>query len=43
MIGLAQGLYGSMWGELYFFLGGIAVFFVGRILEKRRASGNESK
>jgi len=24
-----------MWGELYLLIGGIAIFFVGRILEKR--------
>jgi hypothetical protein len=41
MVGLVQGLYGSMWSELYFFLGGIAMFFVGRFLEKRHASGNK--
>ncbi len=35
MIGLVQGIYGDMWGELYLFLGGMAVFFVGRRLEKR--------
>ena len=35
MIGLVQGIYGDMWGELYLFLGGMLVFFVGRILEKR--------
>lgn len=37
MIGLVQGLYGDMWGELYLFLGGIAIFLVGRQLEKRAA------
>ncbi len=35
MLALIQGLYGDMWGELYMFLGGIAVFFAGRIIEKR--------
>ena len=36
MIGLIQGTYGSdMWGELYFFLGGMLVFFIGRRMEKR--------
>lgn len=43
MVGLVQGLYGSMWSELNFFLGGIAIFFIGRILEKRHPSGNNSK
>lgn len=42
MIGLVQGLYGSMWSELYFFLGGIAIFFVGRLLEKRHPPANKS-
>ena len=42
MVGLVQGLYGSMWSELDFFLGGIAMFFVGRFLEKRHAPGNNS-
>jgi hypothetical protein len=35
MIGLVQGIYGDMWGELYLFIGGIAVFFIGRWMEKR--------
>lgn len=35
MIGLIQGIYGDMWGELDFFLGGIAVFVTGRLIEKR--------
>lgn len=35
MLGLVQGLYGDMWGELYLFLGGIVIFLVGRQLEKR--------
>lgn len=34
MIGLVQGVYGDMWGELYLFLGGIFVFFIGRQMEK---------
>ena len=36
MIGLVQGIYGDMWGELYLFIGGIAVFIVGRQLEKHK-------
>lgn len=35
MVGLIQGIYGDMWGELYLFLGGIFVFLVGRRMEKR--------
>ena len=35
MIGLVQGIYGDAWGELYLFLGGMVVFFVGRQLEKK--------
>jgi hypothetical protein len=35
IVGLVQGVYRDMWGELYLFLGGIAIFYVGRILEKR--------
>jgi len=35
MIGLIQGIYGDMWGELYLFLGGIAVFLIGRRIERR--------
>jgi hypothetical protein len=34
MIGLVQGIYGDMWGELYLFLGGIFVFLLGRQMEK---------
>ena len=43
MLGLVQGLYGDEWGELYFFLGGIAVFVVGRIIEKRVEKQQENK
>lgn len=35
MVGLVQGVYGDMWGELYLFIGGIVVFVSGRLLEKR--------
>jgi hypothetical protein len=35
MIGLVQGIYGDMWGELYLFIGGIVLFVVGRQIEKR--------
>lgn len=35
MIALVQGIYGDMWGELYLFVGGIVVFYGGRVLEKR--------
>ena len=34
MIGLVRGFYSDMWGELYFFLGGIFVFLIGRQMEK---------
>ena len=36
MIGLIQGIYGDMWGELYLLIAGILVFGIGRIMEKRR-------
>ncbi len=36
MIAFVVGIYGDEWGELYLFLGGIAVFFIGRFFEKRR-------
>ncbi len=43
MIGLIQGTFGNdMWGELYLFLGGIAVFFIGRQIEKRLARKSAS-
>lgn len=36
MVGLIQGVYsGDQWGELYFFLGGMLVFYIGRRMEKR--------
>ena len=35
MVGLIQGIYGDMWGELYLFLGGIVAFLVGRRIEKK--------
>ncbi|MBI3193782.1 MAG: hypothetical protein HYZ34_04835 [Ignavibacteriae bacterium] len=37
MLGLVQGIYGDMWGELYLLIGGVAVFYVGRNIEKRSA------
>ena len=40
MIGLIQGILGDMWGELYLLLAGIAVFAVGRFIEKRRLKKN---
>ena len=39
MIALVQGFHGDEWGELYFFLGGIAVFGIGWMLEKKVNSG----
>ena len=35
MIGLVQGIYGDMWGELYLFIGGIVIFIAGRQWEKQ--------
>ena len=40
MIGLVQGIYGDMWADLYFFLGGIAVFIIGRYIEKGQQKRN---
>ena len=39
MIGLIQGIYGDMWGELYLLVAGVIVFYIGRIMEKRAARG----
>jgi hypothetical protein len=39
MLGLVQGIYGDMWGELYLFLGGIMVFLIGRQVEKKLVKG----
>ncbi len=36
MIGFILGLHSDMWGELYFFLSGVAVFVFGRMIEKRQ-------
>jgi len=35
IVGLVQGVYGDMWGELYLLIGGIFVFAIGRQIEKR--------
>lgn len=35
IFGFIYGLLGDMWTDLYFFLGGIAIFLVGRRLEKK--------
>jgi hypothetical protein len=37
MIGLVQGLYGDMWGELYLLIAGVVVFYAGRVIEKHKA------
>ena len=34
-VGLMYGIMGNMWLDLYFFLGGILVFTIGRAIEKR--------
>ncbi len=38
MLGLVQGIYGDMWGELYLLLAGMLVFYIGRFFEKRNVS-----
>jgi hypothetical protein len=36
IIAIIQGIMANdMWGELYFWLGGMAIFYVGRQLEKK--------
>ena len=35
MVGLVQGIYGDMWGELYLWLCGMAVFYVGWLIERK--------
>lgn len=43
MIGLVQGISaGDMWGELYFALGGILAFYVGRLIERKQVKKNAS-
>lgn len=34
-IGLVQGIYGNIAFEYYTFIGGVIVFFIGRLIEKR--------
>ena len=34
-VGLIYGFLGDMWTDLYFFLSGIVIFAIGRVLEKR--------
>jgi hypothetical protein len=41
VVALAAGLHGDEWGELYFFLGAIAVFLIGRQMEKRAQRGGD--
>jgi len=41
MVGLVQGVYGDMWGELYLFIGGIVAFIAGRRIEKRSELRNQ--
>lgn len=41
ILALIQGTFGGdMWGELYLFLGGIFVFFIGLQMEKQWAARN---
>lgn len=42
MIGLVQGIYGDMWGELYLLIAGILVFYTGRVIEKRKESPRQN-
>ena len=35
LIAFVSGIHGDEWGELYLFIGGIAVFVIGRQIEKR--------
>ncbi len=42
MVALVTGVYGDEWGELYLFLGGIAVFVIGRQIEKRARKNDHS-
>jgi hypothetical protein len=39
-VGLMYGVAGDMWLDLYFFLAGIAVFSLGRLLEKRHQTAS---
>lgn len=43
LFGFVYGLLGDMWTDLYFFLGGIAVFVIGRVLEKSDAKRREAR
>lgn len=43
VIGLVQGISaGDMWGELYFALAGILLFYVGRMIERRQERASAS-
>lgn len=42
MVGLVQGIYGDLWGELYLLLGGIVIFLTGRRVEKKAYTGSNS-
>ena len=42
VLSLVQGIFaGDMWGELYLFLGGMLVFFIGRQMEKHSSVKGE--
>lgn len=41
--GFMYGLMGDMWTDLYFFLGGIAVFLIGWMLEKQEQSSRKKR
>jgi hypothetical protein len=41
MVALVQGIFGGdMWGELYFSVGGVVVFVIGRLMEKQSERKN---
>jgi hypothetical protein len=43
MLGLVQGIYGDMWGDLYMLIGGVAVFALGYVLEKPARTGGGNR
>lgn len=43
LFGFIYGLLGDMWTDLYFFLGGIVVFAVGRVIEKYEEKKRKAK
>ncbi|HWP82287.1 MAG TPA: glutaredoxin family protein [Bacteroidota bacterium] len=43
LFGFMYGLLGDMWTDLYFFIGGIVIFYTGRVLERQEETKRRAR